>query len=503
MNDYNGKKEEKGGFWSALSGLFRGGASTMGGGASSGLGTAGGLFATKAGIVGMVLGGATIAAGVGVVYNFVGAGSKPVYSPELFQNSYYEEESAAASINREQSRDRSSASASTLDIFRDQAKKDGLGGLASEAGGDSKPADAAADAPANASADAPAADAPAAAAGAPDAGGAKLRATPGFGGSKGGGSSSSAMPRMQNGGGLSGGIGGQFASMYRAPAGQGNDGRTSAMGGSMAARVKGSPKYAVPNMNRRGAHAQAKFARNLGLNASRSDGASSMRTTAMEAFNGETTAGGDVAGGDAGLGMGGAGISNGSGLKANDPSINDNNSEVPVPEATTSKDVSPWKKAESDFFNAMLLGGAMLLALKGLEQLAKVAKGSMFMQYAVMVLALAALVTAIIYMVKAFKNAIKIFKGVGDAPYSKEGEYAGQSMMGGMYIAAGALLSVAILDSFMKCIGQCGQNMSDKYPKGSTVNGGGAKFTQGLGNATKGFGGFQIGDILGSITKGM
>jgi len=44
MNNDNRQKEEKGGFWSALSGLFRGGSSAMGGGASSGLGTAGGLL---------------------------------------------------------------------------------------------------------------------------------------------------------------------------------------------------------------------------------------------------------------------------------------------------------------------------------------------------------------------------------------------------------------------------------------------------------------------------
>ncbi|MEK7721445.1 MAG: hypothetical protein AAB359_03550, partial [Elusimicrobiota bacterium] len=91
MNDYNGREEKKGGFLSALSGLFRGG-SPIAGGASSGMGSAGsglaGLFATKAGVVGMVLGGATIAAGVGVVYNFIGDSSRQVYSPELFQNSY-------------------------------------------------------------------------------------------------------------------------------------------------------------------------------------------------------------------------------------------------------------------------------------------------------------------------------------------------------------------------------------------------------------------------------
>ncbi|MCX5790855.1 MAG: hypothetical protein NTY45_01360, partial [Elusimicrobia bacterium] len=224
MNNSNDKKEEKGGFWSALSGIFRGGSSAMGGASSSGLGSAGGLgglFATKAGIVGMVLGGATIAAGVGVVYNFVGSSSKPVYSPELFQNSYYEEESNEAGLARARAKDSSGASASTLDMFSEQAKKDGLSGLAAEAGGDSAksadskdsaaaPADGAA---ADASAGAPAAGGAASATNAP-----KLQSTHGLGGGGGGGSSGSAMPRLQGGGnGLSGGIGGQFASMYKAP----------------------------------------------------------------------------------------------------------------------------------------------------------------------------------------------------------------------------------------------------------------------------------------------
>ena len=145
MSNYNEKKEEKGGFLSALSGLFRGGSSIAGGASSGGMGSAGGglagLFATKAGIVGMVLGGATIAAGVGVVYNFMGPSSKPVYSPELFQNSYYEEEASRAGYERAQARDASGAASSTLDMFREQAKKDGIG-LPGDSGGSGADANA-------------------------------------------------------------------------------------------------------------------------------------------------------------------------------------------------------------------------------------------------------------------------------------------------------------------------------------------------------------------------
>ncbi len=62
MNDNNEKKEKKAG----VGGLFgSGGSSAVGSGASSGFGSGGGLaglFASKAGILGMVLGGATLAA---------------------------------------------------------------------------------------------------------------------------------------------------------------------------------------------------------------------------------------------------------------------------------------------------------------------------------------------------------------------------------------------------------------------------------------------------------
>lgn len=451
MNTNNGQKEEKGGFWSALSGIFRGGASSMGGGASSGLGTAGGLFATKAGIVGMVLGGATIAAGVGVVYNFVGSSSKPVYSPELFQNSYYEEESAAAGLERSQSRDRSSASASTLDIFRDQAKKDGLSGLAAESNGEAKSeaadqAAAAADAPADGAA---AAEAPAApgASGGDAGGGARLKSAPGFGGGSkgGGGSSASAMPRMQGGGnGMAGGIGGQFASMYKAPAGKGNDGRTSAMGGSLAARTNGSPKYAVPNFNKKGAHAQAKFASKLGSKGAYSADAAGARTSATDAFSGETTGTGDVAGGDAGAGMGGAGISNGAGLKGNDPSLNSNKTDIPKV-TDNPENVSPWKKYEDGAMYGLLgaMAGIILIKLFG-----KIAKSSIpWLSWVGYGLAIAALVATLLVCAYVIYCGIKLMTGDPDNSEGK-GVWAGQGMMGGVYIAAGLMMAIKAWDAF-------------------------------------------------------
>ncbi|MCX5786774.1 MAG: hypothetical protein NTX59_13920 [Elusimicrobia bacterium] len=361
MNSQNDKEEKKGGFWSALSGLFRGGSSAMGG-ASSGLGSAGGiggLFATKAGILGVVLGGATIAAGVGVIYNFVGSSSKSVYTPQLFQNSYLEEESQKAGMERA-NRNSASGDISSLDMFREQAKKDGLGG-SPDGAGDKSGKDASADA----SAEAPAVDnnyaAGASGADAAGAGAPKLQAAPGFGskgGGGGGGASGTTIPRMQDGGGLSSGIGNQFASVYRPPAGTG---KSSAMNGSLASRVGNSPKYTVPNFNKKGAFGQAKYAGKMGSKAAYSTNASGSRTEASQPFDGGNTGTGDAGAAGTGAGLGGAGVSAGAGLKGNDPSLNSNNSTPPKVSDPVNDD-SEVKKWTDRAMYGMLLAAALIFA---------------------------------------------------------------------------------------------------------------------------------------------
>lgn len=447
MNDYNEKEEKKGGFLSALSGLFRGG-SSVAGSVSSGIGSAGssagglaGLFATKAGIVGMVLGGATIAAGVGVVYNFIGPSNKPVYSPELFQNSYYEEESSKAGLERTSSRDASGAASSTLDMFREQAKKDGLGGLAAEAG-EAANANASAEAPA-APADA-AADAPAAAPGSDSAtsgsAGPKLQASSGFGskGGGGGGSSGTSIPRMQSGGGLSGGIGNQFASVYRPPA-QANGGKTSGMTAS-AARMKSSPKYAVPNTNKKGAYGQAKFAGKLGSKAAHSAEASQSSYLAEQSFSGGNAGSGDVGTPGSGAGLGGAGVSNGAGLKGNDPSLSSNES-TPPPPASPPEDVDPWQKFE-DMAMYGLMAGAVLLMITNM-----LAKAALKL--------LPAACTAVgfpLYMAARMKAMVA---GYATIVAALAVVYAGlmmfsrydQKMMGGVYMAAGIILILKAMEA--------------------------------------------------------
>jgi len=439
MNDTNGKKEEKGGFLSALSGIFRGGSSAVGG-ASSGLSSAGGLgglFATKAGIVGMVLGGATIAAGVGVVYNFVGSSSKPAYNTDLFQNSYYEEVSNEAGEERARSRDSSSASASTLDMFSEQARKQGISGLAGEGGSGSsgEPSDSEAAAPEDGTAAAAGASANAPSAAGPAGGGNKLKATSGFGGKGGGGGSGSAMPRMKGGGGLSGGIGNQFASMYKAPS-VADGGKTSGMS-AMAARMKSSPKYAVPNFNKKGAHAQAKFASKLGARASYSSSGAGARSMATEAFTGETAGSGDVGGGEGGAGLGGAGVSNGASLKGNDPGLNSNSSSVP--DVTDPENVSPWTKYEDEAMKYMLIAVALILVTK---LLGKVSKSVPWVYWLAVVTAILAIAAAamVIY------NGIMLMMGDPDNK-NGDGAWEGQLWMGGMYVMAGIMLAIKAWDA--------------------------------------------------------
>jgi len=500
MNNYNERDEKKGGFWSALSGLFRGGSSAMGG-ASSGLGSAGGglggLFATKAGILGMVLGGATIAAGVGVVYNFIGPSSKPVYSPELFQNSYYEEESSKAGFERAQARNTAASEPSTLDMFREQAKKDGLGGLASEASDQDKAA-ASAGAPADgASADsaapgAPGSDASGYGAGA-GSGGPKLQAGSGFGG-KGGSGSGTSMPKMQGNGGMSGGIGSQFQSVYRPPA-QANGGKTSAMSAS-AGRISGSPKYAVPVSKGKGAYGQAKFAGKMGARAAYSADGSSARSDATSAFTGETTGSGDVGAAGTGAGLGGAGVSNGSALKGNDPSLNANTSTPPA--VPTPKKENPWQATEDGIMNAMMWAGGLILLTKLLSGIAKKLPGPW---------ALGFYIAAMVAAAAAIVFAIKVIIG-GFTMFSKYG----QKMMGGIYILAGVVLIMKALEALCEAAGGAGSaGSSPATAASSTTDAAGHTVLTpekaavdpilGKGNFLQGMGGWASAFDLGSLLK--
>jgi len=410
LNNGNPEDKEKKGGFGAMPTIT--GTPTIVGGSAQGIGSAAGsFFAGKAGLVALVLGSATVAAGVGVIYNFIGPSSKPAYSPELFQNSYYEEEASKAGQERASSRDTAAAEPSTLDMFKEQAKKDGLGGLDGEAADGAAP-NAAAEAPAGV----PPADSAAPAAPSADMSGpgaSKLKAAAGFGSKGGGGGAGggSSMPRMQ-GGGLSGGIGNQFDSIYKPPA-QANAGKTSGMTAS-AARVKNSPKYAVPNFNKKGAFGQAKYAGKLGSKAMGAS-AEASHAYATEAMGGGSAGSGEVATGGSGAGIGGAGVADGSKLKGSDPSLNSNNSTPP--KVADPENVSPWQEMLDLAMKAMLIAAVLIMAANWLAKSYPVAA---------QILAWAAMLAAAVVIYAAYK----IMK-----------EY-GQKWTGMMYMVVGGALLV-------------------------------------------------------------
>jgi len=371
------KEEKKRGFWAPLLNLLgRGGTSAAGGitgmgGSGAGLGGLSGLFATKAGIMGMVLGAATIAAGVGVVYNFIGPSAKPAYGPQLFQDTYYAEQANNAGIERARQKESAASEPSTLALFSEQAKKEGLGmgGEGAPAGdkGAASPEAAAEPDPVQADANNSAASAASAdtSAGAPGGAG-KLQASSGFGGKGGGIGASAASPKLSIGGGLSDGINAKFAPVYRPPAGQGQ-GKTAGMKGSLAAMVKGSSKYTLPS-NKKGAYGQAKYAGKVGAKAAYTSDAAGARTIAEQAFSGETAGSGDVGAGEGGLGLGGAGLS-GNDLKGSDPSLNQSVYTPPTPDAP--ENVSPWQKMTDMAMYGMLAGAILLVIANKLTSRAK------------------------------------------------------------------------------------------------------------------------------------
>jgi len=339
------ENKKRGWFLVTLSRIFGGSATS--GGASGAIGTAssggfsgmlsglGGLFASKAGIVGMVLGGATIAAGVGVVYNFIGPSSKPVYSPSLFENQYYEAEVEGASAKRAANYNADADASSSLDYFREQAKRDGMGfgegegGAVDEASADgadnlaSGSADGAAEGDGNKNANASVANVP------------RLQKAPSFG--SGGGGTQSKL--TIGGSGMSGGIGSKFQKIYKAPTGQ-----ASSMNGSVASKINKAGKRSLSGFNKKGAYGQAKYAGKLGKKAAYSKSKEGAKTTAAEAFQGETGGEGDLGTPDMGVGIGGAGVSDGSGLKGSDPSLNDSSYTPPEPkgEADTGDPNKKW-----------------------------------------------------------------------------------------------------------------------------------------------------------------
>jgi len=371
----NKSEEKKKGFIPFLSRLFGGGGSvsSMGsiGSTASKFGSAAGkgfwasIIGSKAGVVGLVLGAATITAGIGVIYNYIGPSSSKVYTPGLFSDAYYEDVQKQANAERaKEFSPNTQRFASSLDMFKEAAQKElSLKNENNEQGKSENPSDSAdvnQDVNTNTAQPLPVAE--------NQAGANKLNASLGFE-SKGGngGSGSSSVNRLQTSGGLWGGIGRPFSPISR-NANIASSGSSSKMNKALTARVVTSPKYTVPNVNKKGAFGQAKYAANVGKTAVFNASDAGARTTAEQAFSGETAGSGDIATPIGGTGLGGAGLSQGSKLKANDPSLNQSEYTPPTPQK---KDDTPWKKLTDYALYAMLASAAFILIASLLANKAK------------------------------------------------------------------------------------------------------------------------------------
>jgi hypothetical protein len=379
MNTINNKPEEKKkGFIPFLSRLFGGGrtASSMGsiGSTASKFGSAAGkgfwasIIGSKAGVVGVVLGAATIAAGIGVIYNYIGPSSSKVYTPGLFSDAYYEDLQKQANAERaKEFSPNTQSAASSLDMFKEAAQKElSLKNENNEQGKSENPSasadvsDANQDVNTNTPQPLPVAE--------NQAGVNKLNASLGFESKGGSGGGSSSGNRLQTSGGLWGGIGRPFSPISK-NANIAGSGSSSKMNKALTARVVTSPKYTIPNVNKKGAFGQAKYAANVGKAAAFSASDAGARTTAEQAFSGETAGSGDVATPIGGTGLGGAGLSQGNKLKANDPSLNQ--SEYTPPTPPKPKEDTPWKKLIDYALYAMLAAGGFIFIANMLVNKAK------------------------------------------------------------------------------------------------------------------------------------
>ncbi|MFA5161378.1 MAG: hypothetical protein WC421_03945 [Elusimicrobiales bacterium] len=173
------------------------------GGGSAGLWGLGALLGSKAAVMGVLLGATLLTAGAGAMYNMMGSSSPAHYREGLFQNQAYQSMISDAAQERASTVEsqRGKKAASSLDLVRQEVKKDGMFSETAPAPG----ADGRVDAPA-----APVSGAPAPVA---ESAGAinpvvpAMKKSAGFNSELSGSLSSG---RLSGGGGMSGGIGKQF-----------------------------------------------------------------------------------------------------------------------------------------------------------------------------------------------------------------------------------------------------------------------------------------------------
>lgn len=421
MKKPNNKKQNNGGILSAIAALFKGGAAA---GGASGAAVTSGIFATKAGMLGLLLGGATIAAGVGAVYHLAGgSATKTAYSPELFQNSYYEEQASIAEAERNQNNDRrASVVNSTIDMFSASARQSGyfdqgssdsaLASVDMPDGSDVSMAGSSGSAEASASSSVSSAGE----SGSSTASGSTKLASKSLSSGRAGGSGSSRVNSSSAGsmGGLKAGMGKNFNPKMASA------GKSSAMAANISKKVS-SARSASRSRGSKRAFSQAKFANNMSKKAVASGSFEASRTAASAAFTGEA-AGGDAGDSVEGVGMDTSGMAVGTALKNGTPNGNSNLKSVPP--VSESENASPWKDLVKKV--AVLSLVAMGLFLVG-KLLAKMAKNATvhkaFLIGAIKVIAGLMAVIGVLILAAAVSLATKY----------------GQKMYGLLYGLAGAL----------------------------------------------------------------
>lgn len=451
-NTNNNKDEKKKGFLPFFSRMFNSTSKAAGGIGSSALKSGGALgkagffaslFSTKAGIVGLILGAATIAAGIGLIYNYISPSSGKIYTPALFSDAYYQEAQRQANSERASS-DIIPPGESTLSKFAEAAQKEFGSSLPKDE--ESNP---------NSSNQSESALPPEVAAPQDNnASSAKLQAQLGFNNSSGQGGSNSAGAKLQTSGGLWSSMGKQLSPGGGLASKAQTAGKAGNMNKGLTARLIASPKYHVPNINKRGAFGQAKFAANVGKGAAYQASDAGARTTAEQAFSGETAGSGDIAVPIGGTGLGGAGLNQGK-LKANDPALNTNEYTPPTPNKS---DDSPWKKLTDYALYAMLASAAFIAIAKMIANKAK----------ALMANPLTAPQAASMFAIaKMFCMLAIAAAGVVIAIAVQLASKYGQKMMGLMYgMVGGALIIQAIRAMYdMNADGEKAMKAGEFYDK--------------------------------------
>ncbi len=448
----NQKDENKKGFLPFFSRMFSNASRTtegLGAGAgkvAGGIGKASflsSLFATKAGVVGVLLGAATIAAGIGLIYNYISPSSGKIYTPGLFSDAYYQE--AQQQANAERTTNSVIPPDSTLSKFAEAAQKELAGEPEKNTAKTSSDSDAETS---QQSAPAPEVNIPTIQnQNQPEIG--KLQAQLGFNNASGRASNSSASaPRLQTSGGLWSEMGKQFTPLGNSSAKLQSAGKASNMNKGLSARLIASPKYHVPNINKKGAFGQAKFAGNVGRTAAYQPSDAGARTTAEQAFSGQTAGSGDIAVPIGGTGLGGAGLSAGNKLKANDPSLNVNEYTPPTPQKKTD---TPWKALVDRALYAMLAAVTFIYLARLFAKFGKTNPIWFKVAYVFSALAIAA-------------ASIVIASG-----WQLSSKY-GQKMMGLLYIGVGTIL---VIQAIMALIDIHGMSKSVNIPKNNLWSGDG------------------------------